>query len=220
MAAESLGRVDEYVESWQVFSVDDIFRRTIGVTLAAPVMRRGRQSNPCCGSSSTPSAARRSSATGCSSKPSCTRRVPAPLGGTCPTSLPPGVQGAEPPWSMFPARLAPRGRAARFTARGPAPSPARARAAACEGRTASLRRPGAVRRRVWHARGRARSGPYGRPHGRDAGAGRACASAAGREKDGGAGERDEREGGPQSRERPPRRRGTYRPGPASRSNVQ
>ena len=44
------------------------------------------QSTPCCGNSSTPPAARRSSATGCSSKPSCTRRAPGLRGGTCPMS--------------------------------------------------------------------------------------------------------------------------------------
>ena len=49
-------------------------------------MRGGRTSTPCSGNSSTPPAASRSSATGCSSKPSCTRHAPGLRGGTCPMS--------------------------------------------------------------------------------------------------------------------------------------
>ena len=88
-----LGRVDEFMEFWTI-----VLCRCSSENIHGPPLPRGqacayssamlcgRQSNPCSGNSSTPPAARRGSATGCSSKLSCTKPAPGPLGGTCPTS--------------------------------------------------------------------------------------------------------------------------------------
>ena len=89
--AGPLGRVDEFMEFWTI-----VLCRCSSENIHGPPLPRGqacayssamlcgRQSNPCSGNSSTPPAARRGSATGCSSKLSCTKPAPGPLGGDLP----------------------------------------------------------------------------------------------------------------------------------------
>ena len=86
-----LGRVDESMKFWTIVLRRWSFREQSWPYACSSVMLCGRKSNPCSGNSSTPPAARRGSATGCSSKLSCTRPAPGPLGGTCPTSSATGM---------------------------------------------------------------------------------------------------------------------------------